>query len=89
MIEITIKGKKYTIDEAREIYDELHKLFGAVDAYIPQPGTWPPYMPYIPEPFPGWERWGNTCSGLTRGVSTGGYQIDTSIPMDEGTRYSQ
>ena len=48
---ITISGQEYTVDEARQLYEELHILFGvAAPVYIPQPypvETWPDWKPII------------------------------------------
>lgn len=44
MIEIiTIKGKDYTLEEARELYIDLHELFGTSDHC---PTIYPPGPPY-------------------------------------------
>jgi len=51
MIEkITIKGKDFSLDEARELYVELHEIFGSPDVpYYPSP--YPIVIPSIPDPF--------------------------------------
>jgi len=45
-MKIVINKKEYTVDEARELYNELHLLFGD------QQQTWPaPYYPVNPQPY--------------------------------------
>ena len=49
MIEkITIKGTEYTLEEARELYNELHELFGKLEfPFVP----YVPASPVFPEPY--------------------------------------
>lgn len=57
-IEITIKlnGVQMTMDEARAMYSELHKLFGAKQVAAPVPSIFDKInMPY-PQPV---EKWGS------------------------------
>lgn len=55
-IEITVAGKKMTMDEARQVYCELDKLFGKEKApfptlpQLPQPDRWEPYRKQF-EPY--------------------------------------
>ena len=57
MIEkVVIQGKEYTLDEARELYNDLHQLFGSND-------NWYPYTPlqwYYPS-YPGYDPYKITC----------------------------
>jgi hypothetical protein len=46
VITITIDGKKYTFEEARELYTQLYKLFGA-----PQVITYPVTQQANPVPW--------------------------------------
>ena len=68
MILETKEGQKVEIslDEAKDIYEQLHQLFGEKTRYLPSPSitpiwTWPyrPYQPYF------------TTSGGTTITSTG------------------
>ena len=47
---ITIGDQEYTVDEARQLYEELCGLFGGAPVYVPQPyyvpvETWPDWKP--------------------------------------------
>ena len=44
-ITIVIKGKKYTLQEAQELYDALDKVLGGTKV-VPIPTN--PYVPYVP-----------------------------------------
>jgi len=52
MIEITINGKKYTTEEAKELYEELSKIFAEPrrQEYIPFPLPYP--EPVFPPHYP-------------------------------------
>jgi hypothetical protein len=47
---ITIGDQEYTVDEARQLYEELVGLFGGAPVYVPQPyyvpvETWTDWKP--------------------------------------------
>ena len=48
---ITINGKDYTMSEARELYNELHLIFGKKSAPIPFNPIPLHYPPTLPAPF--------------------------------------
>ena len=58
--EITIKGQKYSLEEARELYRELHDLFGPKE-FTPHPY----YIPIKIDPYLPADRWYITSSANT------------------------
>lgn len=77
----TINGKDYTMSEARELYNELHLIFGEKEApyriypYPYNPPTLP--APFNPLEFP----YPITCEGESVQRTTGEYFLDPSMPM--------
>ena len=54
MLEIVVKGQKYTLEEARQIYEELRPLFEQQPFTVPiyPPPAYPdPYAPIYPDPY--------------------------------------
>ncbi len=73
------KKIKLTADEARELYNQLHELFGA--KYIPIA----PIViakPYVPSPLPYWL--GSTTCGIGSGVS--GQMLGNSEHLDSSEK---
>lgn len=61
MVKIKIGEVEYTEEEARQIYNHLHKYFGG-PTYYPVPVTYPVYpcVPCVPNPWIGDPVWTST-----------------------------
>jgi hypothetical protein len=51
-ITLTIAGKLYTVEQAKQLYDQLHELFGKTEGVLPYMPSDTPHDPW----FNPWER---------------------------------